>query len=118
MHKFIIDTQLPPRLAMFFKEQGFDAIHTTHFPDGHLLSDTEIRRIASQESRIVVTKDADFFDYYMVKGSPPAILMLSIGNVSNNELLALVQHNLTAIIEAFLNGSSLAVLSKTHLAVY
>ncbi len=40
--KYIIDTQLPPKLAVFFHDKGVDAIHTTHFPDGHLLKDKEI----------------------------------------------------------------------------
>jgi predicted nuclease of predicted toxin-antitoxin system len=35
MLKFIIDTQLPPKLASFLTEKGCDAVHTTSFPDGH-----------------------------------------------------------------------------------
>ena len=44
--KFIVDTQLPPRLASYLQSQGYDCIHTTYFEDGHLLQDSEIIVIA------------------------------------------------------------------------
>ena len=40
--KFLIDTQLPPKLAKYLSSKGYDAIHTTFFPNGHLLGDDEI----------------------------------------------------------------------------
>ena len=57
---FIIDTQLPPILAEILSKKGYNAIHTTHFKNGHLLNDTQIRKIAVQEERIIITKDKDF----------------------------------------------------------
>lgn len=44
--KFIVDTQLPPKLAYYLTEKGYDSVHTTFFPDGHLLDDSEIVVIA------------------------------------------------------------------------
>lgn len=67
MLKFIIDTQLPPSLALRLNEFGFDAIHTSYFKNGHLISDSGIRTIAIEENRIIITKDSDFFDYYILK---------------------------------------------------
>lgn len=55
--KFIVDTQLPPRLAIYLREKGYDTIHTTHFEEGHLLSDEEIILAAQKQDRVVVTKD-------------------------------------------------------------
>ncbi len=86
--KFIVDTQLPHRLAKFLSEKGFDTIHTTFFPQGHLLDDNSIRKIAIAENRIIVSKDSDFFDYFLIKGTPPRILLLRFGNMSNNDLIA------------------------------
>jgi uncharacterized protein with PIN domain len=67
--RFLIDTQLPPLLSILLNQWGYDSIHTTHFPDGHLLNDKAIREIAINNNRIIVTKDSDFYDYYHVKGS-------------------------------------------------
>jgi predicted nuclease of predicted toxin-antitoxin system len=116
--RYIVDTQLPPRLAAFLREQHFDAVHTTDFPEGHLLQDTEIRAIARAEDRIIITKDTDFFDYYMVKGSPPMVLLLKVGNISNADLLALVASNLALIVSNFENSFALIVLSPTHFTAY
>lgn len=54
--RFIVDTQLPPRLAKFLKDKGFDTLHTTDFRDGHLLDDETIRKIAISENRIIISK--------------------------------------------------------------
>jgi predicted nuclease of predicted toxin-antitoxin system len=49
--RFIIDTQLPPRLASFLESKGHDSIHTTHFENGHLLQDKNIIDIAINQNR-------------------------------------------------------------------
>jgi predicted nuclease of predicted toxin-antitoxin system len=118
MLRYIIDTQLPPRLAAFLREKNFDAVHTTDYPEGHLLQDAEIRAIADAEDRIIITKDTDFFDYYMVKGSPPMVLLLKVGNISNADLISLFTAKLPLIISSFEDNSTLIVLSPTHFTAY
>ncbi len=85
--RFIVDTQLPPKLATYLSTKGYSSIHTTYFDNGHLLKDNEKIEIAKGESRIVVTKDSDFSDYYYLKGAPPKILLLKFGNISNKTLI-------------------------------
>lgn len=85
--RFIIDTQLPPKLAKYLKTKGYDSLHTTHFENGHLLKDHAIIEIAKSENRIVITKDSDFSDYYFLKGAPPKVLLLKFGNISNKNLI-------------------------------
>jgi len=85
--KFIIDTQLPPRLSRFLRLKGFDSVHTTHYEKGHLLKDVEITEIAINENRVIITKDADFSDNYFLKGAPPKILLLKFGNIGNQDLI-------------------------------
>jgi predicted nuclease of predicted toxin-antitoxin system len=58
-------------LVTYLRWNGADAIHTTHFPEGHLLQNAEIARIAIDEERIIVTKDSDFSDSFFFKGAPP-----------------------------------------------
>lgn len=115
MLRFLIDTQLPPHLSNLLNQWGYDSIHTTHFPDGHLLNDKAIREIAINDNRIIVTKDADFYDYYHVKGSPPAVLLLSMGNISNSDLFSQLQNQRAAIENLFLNGSGLVIFDGKNL---
>lgn len=38
-------------LATYLRWKGFDAIHTTHFPEGHLLQNAAISRVFIDEKR-------------------------------------------------------------------
>lgn len=43
--KFLVDAQLPRRLARFLQSQGYDAIHTRDLPEGNATSDAYINRL-------------------------------------------------------------------------
>ncbi|HEX8530390.1 MAG TPA: DUF5615 family PIN-like protein [Cytophagales bacterium] len=118
MLKFIVDTQLPPALAYYLSAQRLDAIHTTFYPEGHLLKDREIREKAIAEDRIIVTKDSDFFDFFFVKGAPPRILLLKVGNCNNRELRAIVEKNLNEIIHLFAADAELVVVQTDTIIAY
>jgi len=118
MLKFIVDTQLPPLLADFLCRKRNDAIHTTSFPDGHLMQDKEIIDIAIQQERIIITKDNDFFDYYFLKGSPPKILFLKLGNIKNNTLLSLFENNIEKLLKLYLENSNLVILERDSIIAY
>ena len=46
MLKFIIDTQLPPKLAKYLRDKDLPTVHTTYYPNGYLLDDRAIVEIA------------------------------------------------------------------------
>ncbi|MEZ5040307.1 MAG: DUF5615 family PIN-like protein [Saprospiraceae bacterium] len=118
MLRFIVDTQLPPRLAYSLKDLGADAIHTTYFENGHLLDDGEIIKIAAKEDRIVVTKDSDFRDYLLLKGSPPSLLLIKTGNILNKDLIQLIQQNYIAISKLFEDGNNMIVIDRQNITAY
>lgn len=118
MVKFFVDTQLPPLLAKFFAEKQYDAIHTTDFPDGDLLQDAEIVRIAIAKNRIIVTKDSDFLDNFLLKGAPPKILLLKLGNTTNQDLLHVIDLYLQQIVTQFETQADVIMLNKTQLISY
>lgn len=110
--RFLVDTQLPPRMAEWLSARGCPSQHTTAFPEGFLLKDAEIREIAIDKDQIIITKDSDFEDFYFIKGAPPRILLIAIGNCSNAELFELLDKNLEQIIERFKESFDLVVLSQ------
>lgn len=118
MPSFIIDTQLPPALARWMRNQGCNAVHTTYFSSGHLMADVQIRTIAVQENRIVVTKDNDFFENYLLKGIPPKVLLLQFGNCSNRDLLAQFEAHFDRVRERFEHGAGLVLFSWNKIAEY
>lgn len=99
--KFLVDAQLPRRFCSWLTIAGHDAVHTLDLPKGNRTSDSEILDIADQEDRIVVTKDDDFVQSFLLAGRPPKLLLVATGNISNIELERLISANLAMITHAF-----------------
>lgn len=101
MIKFIVDAQLPYRLSLLLREKGFDSIHTDDLPNKERTTDSQIRSLAKAENRVVITKDNDFFDSYIISKSPSRLLLISTGNIINKELLNLFNKNIDLIVVHF-----------------
>ena len=99
--RFLVDAQLPRRLAVWLCEQGHDAIHTMDLPARNATSDAEVINCAERDQRIVVTKDADFVESFLVSGRTPLLWLISTGNIGNSELESLIRANLPALVGAF-----------------
>ena len=99
--KFVVDAQLPRRLARELAASGHDVKHTLDFPTGNRTPDENISALAIRESRVVVTKDSDFVTSFLLRGAPPKLLLISTGNISNDALSRLIAANLTALENAF-----------------
>ncbi len=115
MPNFLIDTQLPPALSKFLQSRGYESVHTMDYPEGHLLQDSEIIKIATDNQQVIITKDSDFLDNYLLKGAPPDVLLLEVGNIKNADLLQIFERNIQTIENAFANGAHLVVIDKTNL---
>lgn len=118
MLKFIIDTQLPPKLAKYLRDKDLPTVHTTYYPNGYLLDDRTIVEIAIRENRIIVTKDSDFLDNFLLNGVPPKVLMLQFGNISNAELLSFFDRDIELIVQIFSDGGDFISFNRTHISVY
>ncbi len=98
--RFLVDAQLPLRLARFLAQAGHDAIHTMNLIDGNRTPDTRVAERADTDDRVVVTKDRDFRDSHLLSGSPRRLLVVATGNTTNNALLTLFEAHLDAIVAA------------------
>ena len=97
--KFLVDAQLPKKLATYFSSLGFDAIHTLDLPKKNGTTDQEIIEISFNEKRIVVTKDADFYNSYLQKSEPYKLIFLTVGNKSTKEIIELFEKNINTIVD-------------------
>jgi len=101
--RFLVDAQLPKRFCSWLISAGHEAKHTLDLPLRNCTPDNEIIGIAECEDSIVVTKDDDFVQSFLVSGRPPKLLLVATGNISNTELEKLIVANLKAIVNAFEN---------------
>jgi len=98
---WLIDAQLPARLARLLAAHGEDAIHTTDLPEANRTPDAAIVAVAARDDRIVVTKDADFVASFRLTGQPRRLLLVATGNIANAALDALILAALPELLEAF-----------------
>ena len=98
--KFIIDAQLPSILSEFIKEKTHDSVHTLELPEANKTQDGEIIEIAKTESRVVISKDSDFLQSHLIKGSPEKLILVSTGNISNRKLMTIFRKDWDNIVSA------------------
>ncbi|WP_242038841.1 DUF5615 family PIN-like protein [Anabaena lutea] len=79
-----------------------NSLHTKNLPLKNATPDSEINKISILEQRIVITKDKDFLDSFLIKQEPYKLLMITTGNISNKQIEQLFLQNITQIIELFL----------------
>jgi len=115
--KFLLDAQLPPRLAQELHSRGYDTLHTIDLPLGNRTPDKDIADIAARDDRVVVTKDSDFVTSYLLSRHPPKLFLVSTGNVSNDVLIRLILENLSAVETALIQFDYVE-LSRTALIVH
>ena len=99
--KFLVDAQLPRRLARWLQASGHDVIHTRDLPEGNRTVDEAINQISIQDQRVVISKDGDFVDTFLLRHAPYKLLFVATGNISNRELERLFRDNLENIVNAF-----------------
>lgn len=98
---FLVDAQLPRRLAYRLRDVGHDVLHTLDLPDGNRTSDAQINELSTRDSRVVVTKDTDFVNSFLLFHRPYKLLLVSTGNIANSDLEALFVGQIPAITAAF-----------------
>jgi len=99
--RFLVDAQLPRRLAGRLRQAGIEAIHTRDLPLGNRTPDAVIKELSVSGQYVVVTKDADFVDSFLLHQEPWKLLLVSTGNIRNSELETLFLANLRKMIEGF-----------------
>ena len=114
--KFIVDAQLPKSLARLLRERGHNAVHTLELPLKNATTDSHIRKYSIEDERVVISKDSDFLDSFMIKREPYKLLYLTVGNISNAELLALFDNNYLHIVYE-LTDNYVVEMTKTTLTV-
>ena len=112
--RFIVDAQLPRRLARWLNARGHDVLHTLDLPEQNRTRDADITALASREDRIVVTKDADFVNSHVLQNRPPKLLLIATGNLRNDDLERLLERNMPTI-ELALSHGNFVELSRDHL---
>jgi predicted nuclease of predicted toxin-antitoxin system len=115
--KFLIDAQLPKSLSDLLISKGHDSVHTLELPNANLTSDAEVLAVSKLESRIVVSKDSDFLESYLLTNSPDKLVLVKTGNIKNIDLLLIFENNLNKLC-SLLSENSLIEINKAEIIVH
>ena len=115
--RFLVDAQLPQRLARWLRDKGHDALHTRDLPKGNRTEDADVNDLSLREERVIVTKDTDFVDTFLLARKPHKLLLVATGNIGNADLEGLFQRNLEAIVLAF-DASDYVELGHDRLVIH
>ncbi|HEY1632953.1 MAG TPA: DUF5615 family PIN-like protein [Rhizomicrobium sp.] len=104
--RFLIDAQLPPRLAVALRKAGHEAEHV--FDIGLVAApDIEIWRYAERKGAAIITKDSDFAAMRISAETGPAVIWLRIGNATNEHLERELMLHLPEIVAALETSETL-----------
>jgi predicted nuclease of predicted toxin-antitoxin system len=115
--KFLVDAQLPHRLALWLQQRGHDVIHTLDLTQKNRTPDPLLLARANQDDRALVTKDTDFEITYELGQGPPKLLLVTTGNIHNNELLQLFVRHEEALFR-LLAQHEFVELSRSQMIVH
>ncbi len=91
--KLLLDANISWRLVAKLKLHFQDCFHVDSIGLSVPAKDVEIWDYAHLNKSIIVTNDEDFFNFSSLKGFPPKVVMLRMGNQSNNFIeQKLIQH--------------------------
>lgn len=108
-----VDAQLPPTLANWLSD-SFD-LEASSLRDLSLrdAQDIQIFEAARAESAVIMTKDSDFIDLVCRLGTPPQILWLTCGNVTNRNLRQLLTATMPEALAQLKQGEIIVEISNT-----
>jgi predicted nuclease of predicted toxin-antitoxin system len=111
--RFLLDENLSPRLASALAAQFPGTVHV-HDVQLKGQSDHHIWSFAGENGYTILTKDDDFRGLSLLRGAPPKVIWLVVGNTSTAEILRILLAHANAI-EPFITEpvTSLLTLRKT-----
>jgi len=115
--KFLVDAHLPKTLSGFLCSKGFDSIHTLELPDKNKTKDYQIIALSEQENRVVISKDTDFLDSFLLTRQPQKLILVRTGNIPNADLLKIFDKNIDEIVNR-LQGNSLIEIYKNEIVTH
>ena len=116
--KFIVDAQLPKKLANWILSKGYDTLHTMDLPEKNFTQDISIIRLSVEQQRVVISKDSDFFDYYLLKGQPHKLILISTGNIVNRDLFQLFEDNFHELVKLLKSNNVIEVNNENIIIHY
>ncbi|MEK6477466.1 DUF5615 family PIN-like protein [Catalinimonas sp. 4WD22] len=99
--KFLCDVHISYKIVKYLRALEFEAIHVNEILDKwHTKADAadgDICTYADKNDSIVLTKDADFRNSFLISNTLKKLVKVNLGNLSTSALIDVLSENLQAI---------------------
>lgn len=95
--RFLCDVHISYKIVNYLISLGFETFHVNDILNKWNTSDKDICDYADSNNLIVITKDTDFRDSFFIKQTPKKLIKISLGNISNQELIQILSENIDSI---------------------
>ena len=112
--KFWLDAQLPPTLAKFLSEEfnvQADPLRELGMRDA---DDMEVFEKARDKNVTIISKDSDFVELVQRLGSPPQLLWVTCGNVSNKHMRHIFTKLFPDALSMLREGEAIVEIGDLH----
>ncbi len=96
--KLLFDHHLSPRLVKRLSDLYPDSSHV-YFLGLDRVDDSVIWEHARSNDFVIVTKDSDFTDLNVLRGFPPKVIWIKLGNCTTRQIEAAICHHRAAIAD-------------------
>lgn len=103
--KLLFDHNLSPRLVSRLADRYADASHTS-LVGLDRAADIDVWLYAQTHEYTIVTKDADFSDVSVLRGFPPKVIWIRLGNCTTSDLEDALRRSHAAIVAFMLDPSA------------
>jgi predicted nuclease of predicted toxin-antitoxin system len=100
----LCDVHISYKICKFLDDKNINTIHVNQILNKSETKDSEICSYADSNDYIVLTKDIDFKNNFLINKTPKKLIKINLGNISNQKLMKILEEHLNLIIN--LNNQS------------
>ena len=115
--RVLCDVHIAFKIKHFFESHGIEAAHVNFILDRWHSKDVDIARFADAADMVLISKDSDFQDSHFLKNTPRKLLKISLGNLSTQQAIVLLEANLELLRTHFYAGACFIELGRDYVRV-
>ncbi|WP_461255191.1 DUF5615 family PIN-like protein [Treponema sp. R80B11-R83G3] len=97
--KLLLDANLSWRLTSVLSEYFGECVHVNKTELPKPVKDTEIWNYAAANGYTIITQDSDFLHLFEIKGYPPKVILLRVGNIDRKTAEKILLQAKSSILE-------------------
>ena len=95
--KFLCDVHIPIKLSKHISKKGFECIHINTILEKWLTTDDAIAKFSDLNDFLLITKDFDFKNSFLINTTPKKLIKINLGNISNIQLVEIFDRFISEI---------------------